>query len=164
MSRNSPAEQATMRADIGREVERASKAVSNHLDGVVGNARWFTTLVLAEVAGISKFTETAVGRPFALVVISVSLLALSAFALIRSITKAQRLKAQVERATVGLLLDLPSKDLSDTTPQDISSVLSTVKTVLAVTEEDTEHQAHSTIGLWLFFVGSFFGGVALFVV
>ena len=50
MPTNTPEIQAEMRSSIGREVERASNASARHLDDLMGNARWFAALVVAEVA------------------------------------------------------------------------------------------------------------------
>ena len=59
MPQNIPEQQSTLRADISRELERISKTTSKQFEDIIGNARWFTTLVIAEVAGIANLAESA---------------------------------------------------------------------------------------------------------
>src|SRR5436189_213085 len=98
MSQNTPQEQATIRTDIGREVERIAKTSSKQFEDLIGNARWFTTLVIAEVAAIAKLAQTAHGAQFLVFLIAMLLLATSAAFLIFSITLAQSLKNSTEKA------------------------------------------------------------------
>ena len=163
MPQNIPEQQSTLRADISRELERISKTTSKQFEDIIGNARWFTTLVIAEVAGIANLAESAKRWQFGVVVVALSLLAISAGFLIASITLAQSLKNKTEKAVVSILVDLPVTDLSDAQPQEVGELLKTVKDSLAITDDDAEPQARSTVGLLLFLVGSFVAGIALFL-
>src|SRR5687767_1652668 len=81
-----------LRADLGHELERVSSTVSRQFADVIANARWFTTLVMAEIAGIVKFTETSHGWRFLHVGIALIVLGCAAGFLIAAIVWAQYVK------------------------------------------------------------------------
>ena len=163
MPTNSPDAQAAIRADVGREVERVSTTSAKHLDDLIGNARWFTTLAIAEIAGLWKFAEGASGWKLVVVDGAVLLLALSVGLCVFAIRLAQSVKNKVQTHTAGLLLALPTLDLSESTPADMTALLATLKEVLKATSDGTEQQARLALGLMLFLVGSIVAGIALFL-
>src|SRR2546430_15014616 len=114
--------QAVIRADIGREVDRVATASARYLDDLIGNARWFSTLVVAEVAALAKAAESTKGGLFWALVIALVLLAASVALLILSIAHSQSVKNRVQALTTGLLVTLPAMNLTDATPERIAEL------------------------------------------
>jgi len=152
-----------IRADIGREADRVATASARHLDDLIGNARWFTTLVVAEVAALSKAAESTKGGLFWALVIAVVLLAASVASLILSMTLSQSVKNKFLAATTALLVTLPAVNLADATPSRITELLNELKGLMESVAGDTEQQARLTAGIWLFFIGSVLAGICLFL-
>jgi Ca2+/Na+ antiporter len=155
--------QAAMQADISREVERVATTSARHLDDLIGNARWFATLVIAEVAALAKPAETAIGWRFVVVIIAVILLAASVAFLVFSIRLAQSVKDAIQTTTSTLLIRLPSVDFTNATQATQNSLLSDLVTVLERNGTNTEQQARLSSGLILFLVASIVAGIAIFI-
>ena len=155
--------QAVIRADIGREVDRVATTSARYLDDLIGNARWFSTLVVAEVAALSKAAESTKGGLFWALVIALILLAASVACLILSINLSQSVKNRVQAATTALLVTLPATNLADATPDRITELLISVKGIMENVAGETEQQGRLTGGLWLFFIGSVLAGIWLFL-
>ena len=148
---------------IGRETERVAATLAKHLDDLIGNARWFTTIVIAEVAGLSKVAATATHWKLAVVVLAVVGLAFSVLFLILSIYLAQSRKNKVQAAAAEVLVELAEVDLNEASSNAIRESLNALKAVLKGTGDDTEEQARLDVGLGLFFAGSVLAGLGLFL-
>jgi len=158
-----PPVQDTMRADIGRELERMSSTISLQLADIITNARWFTTLVLAEIAGIVKFTETSHGWRFALVVGALLVLAVAAATLIFAIYRAQSVKNSIVTEITKLAMLLPTEDFTAAGPGYIKEFLADLQKILVVTDSQADPVLYSNVGLGVFLVGTILAGFALFV-
>jgi len=155
--------QDTLRAQIGREIERMSSTVSRQFADIIANARWFATLVIAEVAGIVKFTETFHGFRFTVIVFALLLLALAAVFLIVAIVRAQSVKNYIETEATKLAMDLATVELSDATTEQVTGLLAALKKSLDSTNDETDAVKFSNVGLVAFLVGTIFAGAALVV-
>lgn len=161
MSNQNPLTQDTLRNQIGREIERMSSTISRQFADIIANARWFTTLVIAEVAGIVKFTETFHGFRFIVIVVALLILALAAVFLIIAIVQAQSVKNYIETEATKLAMDLATVDLSDATPAQVTGLLAELKKSLDSTNDKTDAVVYSNFGLAAFMVGTIFAGAAL---
>jgi hypothetical protein len=163
MSNKTALTQDTLRTEIGREIERMSSTISRQFADIIANARWFTTLVIAEVAGIVRFTETFHGARFIVMVIALLALALAAVSLIIAIVRAQYVKNYIETEATKLAMDLPTTDLSDATTEQVAGLLAALKKSLDSTNDETDAVVYSNVGLVAFLVGTIFAGAALIV-
>lgn len=139
-------------------LQRVSATVSHQFDDIVANGRWFTTIVIAEIAGIVKFAETSHGGRFILIVIALILLALAAALLIGSIVWAQRTKATIETHIIQLVNLFSTYTPSAETSHNAHSVEAEV---LKATGPNSRPVMLSSMGLGAFFFGTLLAGVEL---
>jgi len=130
---------------------------------IIANARWFATLVIAEIAGIVKFAEAFHRWRFVVLVVALIILSLAAVALILAIVFAQLNNKRMETNITKLVLNIAATDFSDATNKEVSGLRDDIAKFLDATNNETDAVLFSNAGLVAFLFGTFLAGVALVV-
>ncbi|HEV7644071.1 MAG TPA: hypothetical protein VGO50_09040 [Pyrinomonadaceae bacterium] len=166
MSSEIPQVQNALRT-IGQELERMSSTFSQKFSDIIGNARWFTTLVVGEVAGIVSFSEKYQGWQLVAVIIALIPLAFATICLIKAIVLAQKKKnfiesEMAERAFSITFLTVPgSKSIEDKAV--FKGLNATLENVATAVKDAEKIVSLSNLGLWLFLGGTVLAGFALII-
>ena len=149
----------------GQKLERLSTRLSSQFEHTITNSRWFATIVIAETAGILKFTEVAKGGRFALMTFALGFLAISTLLLIVSIILAQYSKNNLEDRITDVLAKLAQTDLimenieaKDAKKESLEDLFSTIREHLDDLYKDLSSDPSNTVAVWCSYLGlSFFG-------
>jgi hypothetical protein len=161
MNENTLESEANLRNEVGKEMDRVSSIVSKQLGDVIANSRWYSTLVVGEIAGIAKFANSTHWWTTTFFVFSLLALFASIVALVYSTVRAQELKYSIETTLAKLASALPSISFDGAAPDKIQEIKEAVQHLFSAGEKDADPQDLSGFGLWAFLVGSVFGGLAL---
>ena len=159
--RSQDTDESAMRSEIGKEMDRVSSIISKQLSDVIANSRWYSTLVVGEIAGIAKFAQTTHWWTFTVFILALISLFLSMIALIYSTVRAQELKYGIETTLAKLASSLPIIDFSGADTAKVREIREAVQNLFSAGENKSEALSLATFGLWSFLVGSIFGGLAL---
>ncbi len=156
MSNDNSQDIAALRRELAEEIDRVSSIISTQLGDVIANSRWYSTLVVGEIAGIAKFAASTHWWTTMFFLFSLLGLFVSIVCLVYSTVLAQASKYEVETKLAQLASCLGSVNSGN-----CSDIKNVVQLLYSVGEKNADPLALSRYGLWAFLIGSVFGGLAL---
>lgn len=151
----------SIKTEFIEEIKRVASVISSQFGDITRNIQWYSTLVIAEIAGVAKLTSTATSWSFPFFIIALIFSFASIITLIYSNIKAQDIKLTLESNFTKLISNASKFDMDTPEMQlDTKSMQGDLQQFYD-TAQQSDPQVFSRIGLFCFLIASIFGGLGI---